>query len=356
LFQEHEREYKIQLGNALARSRELLKSDRSQALRALDEAIKSKDDNIIYWEDRHAFRNWLANEPSKALGNLDTLWNDSNRLDERFRGFANALTEAGLNKSGAQLAIISTLLMAFSAKEFPPVKVDSFSRAMKLAGWAGLYRIRDPFERYTAARSFMDEIRVECSHFGVELKDRLDVQGVVWCVSGGWPKIPVPADWINDPDQRLEAEQSAYTKEFKDLEDEPGGDRLTPTEKLTLCRARLGQGKFREDVLKYWDCCCLTQCSHLSVLRASHIKPWKGSTNKERLDPFNGLLLSPNLDSAFDKGLITFEDSGKIKISPQLTMNDRVALGIHAKMRLPQVSPRHLTYLKYHREKVFVHK
>jgi hypothetical protein len=266
------------------------------------------------------------------------------------------LSKAGLTKPGAQLAIISTLLMALSAEEYPPVKVDSFSRAMKLAGWDGLYKTNDPFERYTEARSFIDEMMRQSADYEVQLNDRLDVQGVVWCVSGGWPNVPIPASWVNDPSQRIEAEQSEYTKELKEVEDEPGADSLTPTEKLTLCKARRGQGKFREDLLKYWDCCCVTECSHLSLLRASHIKPWKGSTNKERLDPFNGLLLSPNLDFAFDSGLITFEDSGKIKISPQLSTTDRAALGIHARLRMRQVSAKHLPYLKHHREERFVRK
>jgi hypothetical protein len=258
-----------------------------------------------------------------------------------------------MTQPGSQLAITSTFLMAFGAEKFPPVKVDSFYKAMKLAGWESLYKAKTAVDRYKIALTFLDAMIVEAEEYRVELNDRLDVQGVVWCVSGGWNDLKVPTDWTNDPEARANAEAEEYLKEFKELDAEPAADALTPTEKLALVKARRGQGKFREDLVRYWDCCALTECSHLRLLVASHIKPWKPSDNRERLDPFNGLLLSPNLDRAFDRGLITFEDSGKIRISRLLPTKDRKALGIHSALRLRKRSTRHFQYLKFHREEVF---
>jgi len=45
---------------------------------------------------------------------------------------------------------------------------------------------------------------------------------------------------------------------------------------------------------------------------ASHIKPWRDSNNRERLDPRNGVAACPVHDSAFDTGLLTI--NGKMKI------------------------------------------
>jgi putative restriction endonuclease len=39
------------------------------------------------------------------------------------------------------------------------------------------------------------------------------------------------------------------------------------------------------------------------MLRASHIKPWSDCSNRERLDPLNGLLLVAHIDALFDNGL-----------------------------------------------------
>ena len=52
------------------------------------------------------------------------------------------------------------------------------------------------------------------------------------------------------------------------------------------------------------------------TLVASHCKPWRDSTNEERLNGENGLLLTPSIDHLFDRGFIGFEDNGKLIISP----------------------------------------
>src|SRR6266446_6519764 len=50
-------------------------------------------------------------------------------------------------------------------------------------------------------------------------------------------------------------------------------------------------------------------------LIASHCKPWRDSTNEERLDGENGLLLTPSIDHLFDRGFIGFENDGNLVIS-----------------------------------------
>jgi HNH endonuclease len=79
------------------------------------------------------------------------------------------------------------------------------------------------------------------------------------------------------------------------------------TTREALIDARRGQGKFRVEVGVRWNnICAVTGCGIVEVLRASHIKPWRDSTNRERLDPENGLLLAAHVDALFDKDLITF--------------------------------------------------
>jgi len=77
------------------------------------------------------------------------------------------------------------------------------------------------------------------------------------------------------------------------------------TERWSQVRTRIGQGEFRKKLITYWNGCAVTDCKLIKILRASHIKPWRFSTNAERLDEYNGLLLLPSIDSLFDAGLIT---------------------------------------------------
>jgi hypothetical protein len=117
------------------------------------------------------------------------------------------------------------------------------------------------------------------------------------------------------------------------------------TEKVQSILARIGQGQFRDDLINIWKGCSVTGYDDCSLLIASHIKPW--SVCKEnRLNPYNGLLLTPNLDKAFDKGLITFEKDGKIRISKLLKNSD--SLGIKKEMMV-ELKPENESFMEYHR-------
>ena len=124
------------------------------------------------------------------------------------------------------------------------------------------------------------------------------------------------------------------------------------TEIETLIKARQGQGRFRQKLLKLYPICPLTDLDIQSLLIASHIKPWSVCNNNERLDPFNGLMLAPNIDRLFDKGLITFDPDGTIKISPKIDPENQERLGISRDMKL-KIEPESEKYFEYHRNHVF---
>ena len=73
------------------------------------------------------------------------------------------------------------------------------------------------------------------------------------------------------------------------------------TTRQALINARLGHGQFRVDLERRWNGrCALTGCGITAMLRASHIKPWAKSSNHDRLNPDNGLLLAAHVDALFD--------------------------------------------------------
>lgn len=136
------------------------------------------------------------------------------------------------------------------------------------------------------------------------------------------------------------------TKEPDDFVDES----LTSTERLQLSAARIGQGQFRTALLALWkERCALTGCSLLTVLVASHIKPWAKSSNAERLDPYNGLLLSGSADRLFDQGLISFTDSGQMLVKHIITDEQLASIGLSRSQSLSQIKPAHQPYLAAHR-------
>jgi hypothetical protein len=142
--------------------------------------------------------------------------------------------------------------------------------------------------------------------------------------------------------------ESALADDIIDLRKRTGIDETT---RKALIDARVGQGRFREDVLAAWGGrCAVTGCSVLKVLRASHAVAWRESTDEERLDPDNGLPLLANLDALFDAGLIAFDDAGEMLVSNLLPPEQRGILGVPARLRA-QPTPGQLAFLRRHRRK-----
>ncbi|MEX1013586.1 MAG: HNH endonuclease signature motif containing protein, partial [Candidatus Paceibacterota bacterium] len=72
--------------------------------------------------------------------------------------------------------------------------------------------------------------------------------------------------------------------------------KLSRTEREILVKYRLQQGKFRKNLILYWEGCSITDCKNSALLIASHIKPYSESNDKEKYDTNNGLLLTPTFD------------------------------------------------------------
>lgn len=118
--------------------------------------------------------------------------------------------------------------------------------------------------------------------------------------------------------------------------------------------ARKGQGRFRNDVLAWCPSCPVSGVEDRRLLIASHIKPWSKSSNDERLDGHNGFMFAPHIDALFDNGFISFDEKGKILISPQLDDKSQQALNISSNIQLQRLPEKTKKYLQYHRENVYM--
>ena len=128
-----------------------------------------------------------------------------------------------------------------------------------------------------------------------------------------------------------------------------------PLQRQALAASRLGQGVFRKAVSKVWQGrCVITGASAPRLVQATHIKPWQDSNNEERLDPYNGLLMSALYTTAFNAGLISFDGEGSLLLSSSVDDWQWDQLGIRRKSWIAGLKPEHEPYLEYHRDKVFV--
>jgi putative restriction endonuclease len=154
-------------------------------------------------------------------------------------------------------------------------------------------------------------------------------------------------------------EPAPEINEWEDyLIDQISSDRsIDDTERAALIKARRGQGQFRDNVRRIENCCRVTQVENPEHLVASHTKPWRDCESAdERLDGENGFLLTPTIDHLFDRGFISFEDRGRLLISPVADLESL------ARMRIPLDEPLNVgpftagqrQYLEYHRDSVFL--
>lgn len=147
----------------------------------------------------------------------------------------------------------------------------------------------------------------------------------------------------------LETNRQQIDDTIEEIEKIKSDKSLTSLEKESIILSRVGQGKYRDELIDLWKCCVISKFDDSRFLIASHIKPWKKSTNQEKIDKFNGLLLLPTYDKLFDLGFISFDDNGKILISKSLTNLDK--LGVDRNIAI-DIKHENKKYLEYHRQEI----
>jgi hypothetical protein len=144
-----------------------------------------------------------------------------------------------------------------------------------------------------------------------------------------------------------ELEDDAAQQEIEARQD------LAPTERSQLINARRGQGRFRRAVGEIEKRCRVTGVQSAAHLRASHIKPWSRSTDEEKMDGANGLLLAPHIDHLFDQGFISFSDDGLLLCATCMDSKVLAAWSVRPDLEVGPFIERQRAYLQYHRKNIF---
>lgn len=167
-----------------------------------------------------------------------------------------------------------------------------------------------------------------------------------------WEKLSIKSQYI--------LENIDYFKENIQLEN-IYDKRYSNTETTRSVKVRMLQGFFRDTVLASYDIkCALCHLNLPELLNASHIIPWRTCVEK-RADPTNGIALCALHDRAFDRGLISFNEtynvilSKRIKASKPLSTILQIGLldieGV--KLSLPSRFQPDKDALRFHREHIF---
>lgn len=186
-------------------------------------------------------------------------------------------------------------------------------------------------------------------------------------LKGGKKQVePIWNEFLNNKEELLfESERILAEKENTSIEEKFSGslEEISPIEgkeKFRLIKTRVNQHVFRQIVLSnYSGKCALTGIDIPDLLVASHIIPWAKS-EKERLNPENGICLSSLYDKAYDKGYIGINQNLEIVLSKTLKNNlEKNYYNQHfrtlenSKVTIPKKYPPKKSFLEYHMDVVF---
>lgn len=171
-----------------------------------------------------------------------------------------------------------------------------------------------------------------------------DLANLLLGLSGG---VPPPVILGNDEIEILGIEDA---HEVQSVQERPD---LKDTQRQQLIWARRGQGIFRHNVRINEPRCRVTGTANVTHLRASHIKPWKDSSDREKVSGSNGLLLAPHVDHLFDRGWIAFSDKGSLLIANSLDKGVLDQWSIDPDREVGSFRDEQQEFLEYHRDRIF---
>lgn len=284
-------------------------------------------DNLVHINQILHFNNTIAQYPKEAERVMYDIYYCPN---EKY-AFENAV-----KLFGGKYDLIAYLFFTKDYTRFLPIRSKEFDKRFRSLGINFSTAYKCSWENYTRFISIISVIRdMMEEYYGASIR-LIDAHSLVW-------QSKFINNMYNDSTATENAETSFDNTNHRERDS------------LVLASARIGQGVFRRGVVSLWNgSCSVSDCTNEEFLIASHIKPWAVCTeNNEWINPYNGLLLTPNLDKAFDKGYISFDVNGNILISHELNERDLRSLNISTTMKLKWVFVDSLPFLEYHRTHIF---
>jgi hypothetical protein len=292
------------------------------------QAVELPRNNLVQWQSRYGDEKrphqplYDAQGDNAACEKAESCLYRLYHSKETERAF-DELTEV----FGRVYPMLAYLFFLKDRSRFLPIAPKTFEKSFAYLGVNFKASGQCSWENYDSFNRIILQIRAMLSEQLLCEVSPLDAHSFVWMLSRQMEK----SDALPDVRQYVES---------------------GPTEREAVVKARIGQGRFRDALLSQWKGCAVTGLEESDLLRASHVIPWSQSRLEDRTNPYNGLLLAVHLDAAFDQGFVSFDDQGRIIMSPGFSHEDAETLGIHNQMALREIDQRHRPYLEYHRAHV----
>ena len=229
-FQADERHYKVKVADHLRDAKKAVEEDTAGWIDALQRAF-GPPNNLTAWQMNDKFLRWVKSNRADARDALISIWSDIS--ERRIADFLQRLPNQQIGGKGTRLSLASFLQMAADEYRLPFYKPTPVKLGYKLAGYAGPDEAADEVETYDHFLAFLDTFVAEAEERGLLVTDRLDAQGLVWCVSSTAPNAEWQTkdrealleyrDHVGSPKRTGPVGQSHIVR-LRDLIDEAGAD------------------------------------------------------------------------------------------------------------------------------------
>jgi hypothetical protein len=213
-FDENERDYKLVVAARLEKARDALFREEEDWPKNLREAFGSPN-NLAHWRQSQPFLKWCETNTEAAERALRALWDGSTSIFERVERFSELLPREILSGRGGRLALASVLSLADDPLDNPIYRWEPLYKAQKLLKYPAAGNDLDEARLYEHSVEFIDRFMEEADSRGLRLRDRLDGQSLIWCVSKWSAEAEPVITWA-------ESERRAFLKyRGEEVEDAP---------------------------------------------------------------------------------------------------------------------------------------
>jgi 5-methylcytosine-specific restriction protein B len=228
-FDEWERDYKLRLAERAGPAiLQLSHLPDHPAIDQLHKIFRAKEQNIVRCQDFEPFVEWYRNSQPLSHNVVTVVLNDRQKKPaERIRGFLQALPPDVVKSPASRTTLASFFLFALDPHNLVPFRARPFEWSFDQVDHARPDRDADEGRRYEHALDFADRMMNECAQRGLQLRDRLDAQGLIWAM----------AKWEQQP----EGMDAAAWEEFVQYrggrpvvaDDDGGGNEEPPSQRVT---------------------------------------------------------------------------------------------------------------------------
>ena len=178
----NERGYKLECAERLREVIAAVREDKDEWPKTLRRAFGGKNNITNHYQHR-PFLEWCEKETETALGVLRDLFAKERPVPERIRAFSRAFPQEVVSGCGTRLNLIAYLLMGLDPIEHPPYQATPFDKAMGLVEFQRPGPAATEDAVYVRALEFLDEFIDQAARRGLELRDRLDAQSLLWVLT-----------------------------------------------------------------------------------------------------------------------------------------------------------------------------